>query len=175
MGMFSAAVALFSPGGVGQQQQLQKRPSNYGVETKASILVINDDLTLLQTLKTLLVKQGFNVLTSSSTRKGLEMLHYAARDIRIVVLDCSMPKLNGEETFTLVRRLHPKMKLIGLTAMNPDSAPKGYLKGVDKLLTEPPIAAQLVATVDELLGEGRTVSTRMGSQRPLHPNPRPLR
>jgi CheY-like chemotaxis protein len=89
------------------------------------------------------------------------MLHYAARDIRIVVLDYNMPKLNGEETFTFARQLRPKTKLIGLTAMNLDSVPKAYLDGVDKLLTKPVIAAQLIATVDELLGDGQTVLARI--------------
>jgi CheY-like chemotaxis protein len=161
MGMFSAAIALFSPGGVGQQKKLPKRPSNDKVETKSTILVINDDPMLLQTVKSLLVKRGFNVLSTSSARKGLEMLHYAARDIRIVVLDYNMPKLNGEETFTFARQLRPKTKLIGLTAMNLDSVPKAYLDGVDKLLTKPVIAAQLIATVDELLGDGQTVLARI--------------
>ena len=132
------------------------------VETKSTILVINDDPMLLQTVKSLLVKRGFNVLSTSSVRKGLEMLHYAARDIRIVVLDYNMPKLNGEETFNVRKATSPEnAKLIGLTAMNLDSVPKAYLDGVDKLLTKPVIAAQLIATVDELLGDGQTVLARI--------------
>ena len=45
--------------------------------------------------------------------------------------------------------------------MNLDSVPKAYLEGVDKLLTKPVIAAQLIATVNELLGDGQTVLARI--------------
>src|SRR5437868_13822036 len=98
MGIFSTIIALFGPGGAGQQERLPERPSDDEDEPKVTILVIDDDPLILQTVRTLLVKRGFNVLSSSSSPKGLDLLRYAARDIRVVVLDYSMPKLNGEET-----------------------------------------------------------------------------
>jgi len=52
MGIFSAAIASFSKSGV--------------AEPKSTILVIDDDPVLLQTVKSLLGKRGFNVVTSSS-------------------------------------------------------------------------------------------------------------
>ena len=157
MGIFSAAITLFSNGGVGQQRRLKERQADDEVEPKSTILVIDDDPMLLQTVKSLLVKRGFDVLTSSSVSKGLDMLRYAAADIRIVVLDYSMPKLNGDETCNFVRRLRPNAKVIGLMAMNLDSAPKAYLDGVDKLLTKPVIATELIGAVDVFLGNGQTV------------------
>jgi hypothetical protein len=43
--------------------------------------------------------------------------------------------------------------------MNLDSAPGVYLDGVDKLLTKPVIATELISAVDELLGDGQTASS----------------
>ena len=71
MGMFSAAIALFGPAGVGQSKQPAERPSTGDVETKCSILVIDDDPMLLQTARTLFVNRGFNVLTSSFGPEGI--------------------------------------------------------------------------------------------------------
>jgi len=158
MGIFSAAIALFGKGGVGQQERLPECPPKDEGETKCTVLVIDDDPTVLLTVKTLLVKRGFNVLSTSSSPKGLDMLRYAARDIRIVVLDYSMPKLNGEETLKFVRQLSPTAKVIGITAMKLDSLPKEYAAGVDKLLTKPVNATELVGALDELLGDGQTAS-----------------
>jgi CheY-like chemotaxis protein len=163
MGIFSAAIALFSNGGGFQQKELPERPSNDRVETKSTILVIDDDPMLLQTAKSLLVKRGFNVLTSSSAPRGLEMLHYAAGDIRIVVLDYSMSKLNGDESLKFVRQLRPNAKVIGLTAINLDSVTVGYLEGVDKLLMKPVIATELLGAVDEFLGSRQTASSAIES------------
>ena len=131
MGIFTAAIALFSSGGVGQQERLPEPSSDDKAEPKSTILVIDDDPIVLETVKSLLGKRGFNVLTSSSGPKGLETLRYAAGDIRVVVLDYSMPQLNGGETLNFVRQLSPNAKVIGLTAMNLDSVPKTYLDGVD--------------------------------------------
>jgi PleD family two-component response regulator len=75
MGIFSAAIALFSNGGVGQQERPPERPPDDEAEPKATILVIDDDPMLLHTVQSLLVKRGFNVLTSSSSPKGLELLN----------------------------------------------------------------------------------------------------
>ena len=161
MGIFTAAIALFSDRGVGQQERLPEAPSNAGGETKSTILVIDDDPLLLHTVQSLLGKRGFNVLTSSSGPKGLLTLRYAGDDIRIVLLDYSMPQLNGGETLTFVRKLSPNAKVIGLTAMNLDSVPKAYRDGVDKLLTKPVIASQLIRAVCELLGEEQTASSGM--------------
>ena len=159
MRIFTAAIALFSDRGVGQQERLPARRSDDEAETKSTILVIDDDPLLLHTVKSLLGKRGFNVLTSSSGPKGLETLRYAAGDIRVVVLDYSMPQLNGGETLNFVRQLSPNAKVIGLTAMNLDSVPKTYLDGVDKLLTKPVVATVLIGAVCELLGEEQTASS----------------
>ena len=87
------------------------------------------------------------------------MLRYAGADIRVVLLDYNMPRLNGGETLSFVRELSPNAKVIGLTAMNLDSVPKAYRDGVDKLLTKPVIATKLIGAVCELLGEERTASS----------------
>jgi len=102
MGIWSAAIALFSSGGVGQRERLPKSSSDDEAGPKSTILVIDDNPIVLETIKTLLGKRGFNVLTTSSSPKGLDMLRYAGADIRLVVLDYSMPRLNGYET-TFVR------------------------------------------------------------------------
>ena len=91
------------------------------------------------------------------------MLRYAGSDIRVVLLDNNMPRLNGDQALTFVRQLNPNVKVIGLTAMNLDSLPKAYLVGVDKLLTKPVVATALLRAVNELLGEGQTASSGIQS------------
>ena len=122
-------------------------------EPKSTILVIDDDPVLLQTVKSVLGKRGFSVVTSSSGPKGLDILRDATRDIRLVVLDYRMPELNGDEMLKRVRQLGPNAKVIGLTAIDLDSVPEAYLDEVDKLLTKPVIATELIHAVDELLAE----------------------
>jgi CheY-like chemotaxis protein len=159
MGIFSAAIALFGNGGAGQQERLPESPSDDEAEAKSTILAIDDDPELLDTIRSMLVRRGFNVLTSASPPKGLDMLRYAAGDIRVVVLDYNMPKLDGSETLNFIKQLSPNAKIIGLTGMDPDSVTVGYLDGIDILLAKPVVASTLIAAVDELLGNGQTASS----------------
>jgi CheY-like chemotaxis protein len=161
MGIFTAAIALFSDRGVDQHESLPEISSHATGETQPTILVIDDDPLLLHTVQSLLGKRGFNVLTTSSSPKGLDMLRYAGGDVRLVLLDYSMPQLNGYETLSFVRQLSPNVKVIGLTAMKLDTIPKAYVDGVDKLLTKPVIATVLIGAVCELLGEEQTASPGM--------------
>ena len=65
---------------------------------RPTILAIDDDQQFLNAMKTLLTDAGFNVVTSSSGPKGLGTHNYAARDIKVVLLDYHMPKFDGAET-----------------------------------------------------------------------------
>jgi CheY-like chemotaxis protein len=91
------------------------------------------------------------------------MLRDAARDFCVVVLDYRMPGLNGDETLKVIKQLSPNAKVIGLTAVDLDSVPEAYLDGVDKLLTKPVIATQLIGAIDEFLAEEQTVSAAIES------------
>lgn len=160
MSIFSAAI---SNNKVGQPERLPESPAEDKVKPKSTILVIDDDPLVLQTVKTLLGKRGFHVLTASSAPKGLDILHHTAGGIRIVVLDYSMPQFNGSETLDFIKQLSPNAKVIGLTAMDLPSVTKAYLEGIDKLLKKPFVAADLVSAVNELLGDGQTASSAIYS------------
>jgi CheY-like chemotaxis protein len=126
-------------------------------------LVIDDDAGFLHLVNSILRKHGFEVLNASSGLKGLNMLGAEPDVIRVVLLDYSMPHLDGGETLKFVRQLAPNVKVIGVTAMKFDTIAKPYLDGVDWLLTKPVIATELVSAVNALIGDGQTASSAMQS------------
>ncbi|HUK84059.1 MAG TPA: response regulator [Verrucomicrobiae bacterium] len=132
----------------------EPRPAgDAGQRANCTVLAIDDDPIILQTLRPALRDQGFNVLTSTSGPKGLDMLRYAGYDIRVVLLDYNMPQLNGAETLLHVRRLNPEAKVIALTGVNINLLPETFCEGVDKLVQKPFRTGDLVAAIRELLGE----------------------
>jgi CheY-like chemotaxis protein len=128
-----------------------------------TVLVVDDDAAFVHLVSSVLRKHGFNVLSASSGAKGLNMIACGPGDIRVVLLDYSMPQLDGEETLNFVRQLSPNAKVIGVTAVKLDSVPKAYRDGVDKLLTKPVIAAELIGAVHEVLGDGQPASSAIQS------------
>jgi CheY-like chemotaxis protein len=152
MGIFTAAVALFSNGGMGQlERKTQGARSGDDAETKGTVLVIDDDPTFLEAIRLLLCDAGYNVLTSSTGPKGLDMVRYAPKDVRLVLLDYNMPRFNGAETLEFLRKLSPALKVVAVSGFRVSDLPESFHRGVDKLLSKPFSNDQLLKTVEEVI------------------------
>ena len=119
---------------------------------RGTVLAIDDEQVILESLRPLLRAEGFNVLTAGSGAKGLDMLRYCQRDVRLVVLDFNMPRLNGMDTLGFLRKLNPQVKVLAVTGLDLNFLPEAFRKGVDKVLTKPYTTSQLVSSINELLG-----------------------
>lgn len=117
-----------------------------------TILVVDDDASFLHLVSSILRKHGYNVLNASSGVKGLTMFTYAPADIRLVLLDYTMPSLNGDETLRHLRKLNPSIKVVAVTSSAPDKVAASFRDGVDKFLQKPLDAKELIATIDFLVG-----------------------
>ena len=159
---FGSMASSYS-GGVSEQEGIPECPPHGEGDSKSTVLVIDDDPVLLETVSSLMGKRGFHVVTSSSRTKGLDILRNDDGAIRVVVLDYKMPKLNGNETLKLIRQFSPGAKVIGLTAIDLDSVPETYLDEVDLLLTKPVVATELIGAVDKLVADRHTASPTSAS------------
>jgi CheY-like chemotaxis protein len=76
----------------------------------ASILVIDDDRSVLTTIKILLERDAHAVEAVDNSRAGLRLLETQKFDLLIV--DIFMPGMDGFETMGLVRHSRPEMPII---------------------------------------------------------------
>ena len=152
MGIFTAAVALFGKGRLQTEEQLaETKRSPNAFAHKSTILVIDDDPTFLETMRSLLRDEGYNVLTSSTGPKGLDMLRYAPRDIGAVMLDFNMPRFNGAETLQFLRRLCPQAKVLAVSGLRADELPADFRESVERFIPKPFTTADLLKILDEVL------------------------
>jgi two-component system response regulator HydG len=79
-----------------------------------TVLVIDDELGILDTLKILLKNSGFRVETAQGGREGLEALRSALPDI--VLTDVRMPQIGGIEILEKAQELDPELPVILMTA-----------------------------------------------------------
>ncbi len=78
-----------------------------------SVLVIDDEEQVLRTLRRLLERLGFDVVTASSGRQGLEVLaSWEAGKLRLVILDIVMPRMDGAETLRRLRALDREIPVL---------------------------------------------------------------
>ena len=82
--------------------------------TAPSILVIDDEQGILETLRILLKNEGFDVTTAQGGKAGLEQLKNSAPDI--VLTDLKMPGVTGIEILSAVRGQDPETPVILMTA-----------------------------------------------------------
>jgi DNA-binding response OmpR family regulator len=83
-----------------------------------TILIIEDEKDLQEALHTTLTYEGFEVLTASDGEEGLRVAEESAPDL--ILLDITMPKLDGIQVLTAMRRTDwgKHMKVIVMTALD---------------------------------------------------------
>jgi DNA-binding response OmpR family regulator len=115
-----------------------------------SILIIDDDPTLLELLSDHLKSAGYRPISVQDGINGLQKLEEVLPDL--VLLDVMMPNLNGWE---VCRRLREKssVPVIMLTAKGEEiDKLRGFRLGVDDYVTKPFSFAELAARVGAVLG-----------------------
>ncbi len=123
--------------------------------TKAKILVVDDDKTLVRLMREALSKADYDVITASNGIDALQELY--AKQPDLLLLDVMMPRMDGWETAQRVRQVS-RVPIIMLTAKDEESDKlKGFAAGVDDYVTKPFSFAEIVARVAAVLGRARAV------------------
>jgi two-component system KDP operon response regulator KdpE len=118
-----------------------------------TVLIIDDDLTLVDLLTQSLSKAGYRVLAASNGIDGLQMLYKSTVDL--VILDVMMPRMDGWETCTRIRDISD-VPVIMLTAKDEEAdALKGFQCGADDYVTKPFSFAELTARVKAVIQRAR--------------------
>jgi DNA-binding NtrC family response regulator len=78
-----------------------------------TILIVDDESSVLSSIKRALADEPYEVLTAKSGVEGLEVLRN--RDVKVVISDEMMPGMSGSEFLSAVRRIFPETIRIMLT------------------------------------------------------------
>jgi len=126
------------------------------MDTKKTIMVVDDNPDIITIVKTILEGRGFTVFSASSGPELLSLLPTQKCDL--IILDIMMPEMDGLEVLT---RLKGKVEtstipVILLTAkVQYEDVLGGYKLGADYYITKPFTSTQLVNGINLLLGEGK--------------------
>ena len=121
------------------------------------VLVVDDEEDIRTLLSELLRRAGYEVLEAADGRAGLRSLHQEVPDL--VVLDVSMPQLDGWQTLERIRDLSD-VPVIMLTARDGElEKVRGLKAGADDYVTKPFGRQELLAHVEALLRRGSETVT----------------
>src|SRR4030081_717631 len=119
------------------------------VPDKVNILMVDDQPSKLLTYEAILAELGENLIKSNSGREALELL--LKTDIAVVLMDVSMPELNGFELSEIIRQRprFQKTAIIFISAVHLTDLDrlKGYQRGAVDYLSVPIVPEVLRAKV----------------------------
>src|ERR1700726_1527642 len=119
------------------------------VPDKVNILMVDDQPSKLLTYEAILAELGENLVKANSGREALELL--LKMDIAVVLMDVSMPELDGFELAEIIRQ-HPRFQktaIIFISAVHLTDLDrlKGYQRGAVDYLSVPVVPELLRAKV----------------------------
>lgn len=113
-----------------------------------SILIIEDDIDIRESVRILLEGEGFCVEEASDGLDGLKKL---SQDTLLVILDIMMPGISGLKICEEIRKIS-FVPILFLTAMSNESDKLiGFMAGADDYLVKPFSYAELLARIKALL------------------------
>ena len=118
----------------------------------ARILVVDDEPEITEIIEAFLVNAGYQVKVENTPGKALVLAKEFNPDL--ILLDCSMPVLDGYEVLERMRKdpvLYSK-PVIMLTVLSGEyDEIKGLELGADDYITKPFRSAQLIARINSVL------------------------
>jgi CheY-like chemotaxis protein len=131
-----------------------------------SILVIDDEPDVRDSIARALGRAGYSVRTAGNASDALAKLEHSPADV--VITDIIMPKIDGVQAIESIRKLFPSVRIIaisgggnfGISAYQPTAiTTTAYLTsaenaGAHLVLTKPFESAELIQAIEKVLGVG---------------------
>jgi DNA-binding response OmpR family regulator len=122
-----------------------------------SILIVEDDPTMLRGLKDNFEFEGYKVATATDGDSGLKAALRSPPDL--IVLDLMLPKINGYEFCRFLRQENMRMPIMMLTAKTQESdVVLGLKLGADDYVTKPFSIKEVLARAEALLRRANPTS-----------------
>lgn len=119
-----------------------------------TILVVEDEESILDISRKALEQTGYRVLAADSPRKALEMVAGYEGDIHLLLTDVIMPEMNGRDLSHKLAAIYPGMRILFMSGYADDViADCGVLEPGVKLLQKPFSLAALGKAVREALDQ----------------------
>ena len=119
-----------------------------------SILIVDDDVGMVETLEDILSARSYDVVTADSGEAAIE--HVRRRTFDVVLMDIKMPGLNGVEALQVMRRITPGLKVIMMTAFTRDElVDQAHRATAIAVVPKPLDLDRLLAVVDDVAASPR--------------------
>jgi len=121
-------------------------------ENKSSILIVEDDANIRETLSTILQQKGYKTDTAKNGQEAMQKSK--AKFFNMVLLDIKLPDMEGTKLLTTMHKDQPKMMKIMITGYpSLENAVEALNLGADAYIIKPVKPEKLLALIKEKLDE----------------------
>jgi len=116
------------------------------------VLIVDDEESILNVARKMLVRMGFEVLTARDGSEALDVYRQHHSEIVGLLLALPMPQLDGEEAFRELRRIDPGVKVLLCSGYSEQEATQRFVgKGLSGFIQKPFTFGELKAKFREVL------------------------
>jgi two-component system cell cycle sensor histidine kinase/response regulator CckA len=152
-GRGSTFTVLFPVGWETDQKATEGRDPAEPWRGSGTVLVVDDQEAVRNVARQMLERAGLTVLLASNGHQAIKTFRKHAGEIAIVLLDLTMPDMDGEEVFRSLRRIRPDAQVILSSGYGEDEiAPRLAGESPAGFLQKPYQAAELLAKVRRAMG-----------------------
>lgn len=122
------------------------------METKKTILIIDDDKYIQQVFTRILRKQGYLIDCAETGQEAIEKLQNKKYDLALI--DVKLPDTNGTDLISKMHSMHPEMVKIAITGFpSLEDATKTIDRGAAAYLVKPVKSEELIRIINEKLNQ----------------------
>ncbi len=126
-----------------------------------TVLVVDDDDGVRELLDATLRRAGLSVLLARDGREGVDLFRRHADEIRVVVLDRTMPDIGGEDAFDEIRRIRSDVRIMLISGYSEERAAWHFIdKGLDAFLHKPFEPRVLLERIRRIIECDQRLNTR---------------
>ncbi|MCB1767653.1 MAG: response regulator, partial [Candidatus Competibacteraceae bacterium] len=119
-----------------------------------TVLLVDDEESVRSLGARMLERIGFQTLIATDGQEALELYETRSEDIVLVLLDLTMPYMDGEEAFRQLRRANPRVRVVMTSGYTEaEIAPRFAGKRLCGFLQKPYTLDTLTVCLRDALGE----------------------
>jgi DNA-binding NtrC family response regulator len=119
--------------------------------TRRTVLIVDDEVSVLRSLTAALSQYGFAVELAQSGIEGIETFGRRREDIAFVLVDIVMPGMLGTEMAQKILKMDPAAKIIFMSGY-PQAEPEAKAKLRFPFIEKPVHAHDLLVKIESLIG-----------------------
>ena len=163
---FGGFIQVFSKKGVGTSSKIylpvtevdvEKLPSSHSEDSKlvnreGVILIVDDEISVTESLKGILKEFGFDVIVAQNGKSGVEKYRQWYRAIDIAIIDLNMPDIDGRETYLKMLEISDEPNFIITSGFSQDKRVNELRElGVKSFLPKPYSMVEVNNVITKLL------------------------